>query len=173
MSQQKNASPTHTATPTASTDDGLRRRLAVMDHRPHPTLKGEIQRADVRGAVISTPPSLDVAPQTTQTVDPVVLHVPEVIVAPEPSSRELEAPRLKHIGRPRGRKSNPSRAARRVALRLVSDPVYQEKLRERLRDGTAPAHMEAVLWAYAYGKPVAKHEVSTEASLIVSVQRPW
>jgi hypothetical protein len=42
--------------------------------------------------------------------------------------------------------------AREIATRLVDDPAYIQRLRERLLAGTA-GPIEVVLWFYAHGKP--------------------
>jgi len=46
---------------------------------------------------------------------------------------------------------------REVCNQLVNDPEYREALRRRLINGTA-GMMEAIIWAYAYGRPVARVE---------------
>lgn len=147
-----------------------------MEHNRHDRLKGEINRADVN-ALWNASQSAQDASHSTIAADPISLDAPAPIVVPEPIVGEIAPiiPRVKHLtaGRPRGRKSNPSKAARRVSLRLITDPVYQSKLRERLLDGTLSPAIESLLWAYAYGRPVAKHEVESNNSLIISVQRPW
>lgn len=47
---------------------------------------------------------------------------------------------------------------REAANALVDDPVYRQHLAGRLAAGTAGA-MEPLLWHYAKGKPVERHEV--------------
>ena len=44
---------------------------------------------------------------------------------------------------------------------IVDDHVYQAKLRRRAIAGTLPPGIEALLWYYAKGKPVERHEVRT------------
>lgn len=66
-------------------------------------------------------------------------------------------------GNPRGRtKGVPNKVtveARKAATELVDDPVYRKKLKADLqRRKVAPA-IEALLWHYAKGKPVERHEV--------------
>lgn len=50
-------------------------------------------------------------------------------------------------------------AIRELATALVTDPVYQASLHERLANGKAP-HMETLLHYYAYGKPKEQVEHS-------------
>jgi len=44
---------------------------------------------------------------------------------------------------------------RQWAAQVISDPVYQKRLRERLLSGEA-GRMEMVLWQYACGKPAGE-----------------
>lgn len=67
-------------------------------------------------------------------------------------------------GNPRGRMPGTHNRAtvevREVATRLVDDPEYLQRLRERLLAGTAGA-VEIMLWHYAYGKPLDRIQVSS------------
>jgi hypothetical protein len=65
------------------------------------------------------------------------------------------APGDPRAGRPKGAPNKTSRDARLLAQSLVSDPEYVQKLKARLLEGKA-AHMEALLWHYAYGAPPSK-----------------
>lgn len=56
-------------------------------------------------------------------------------------------------------------AAADVARRLVEDQTYLEALKARLLAGDVPPAVEAMLWAYAYGKPVEVVEVSSSDDL--------
>src|SRR3990167_5488941 len=58
----------------------------------------------------------------------------------------------RRMGRPKGVPNKVSKDAKIVCGHLVDDPKYRAALRQRLIDGTAGA-MEAVIWAYAKGKP--------------------
>jgi len=64
-------------------------------------------------------------------------------------------------GNPRGRlpgtKNRATIEAREFAKRLIDDEEYREALRRRMVNGTAGS-IEAVIWAYAYGKPVDRIE---------------
>ena len=55
-------------------------------------------------------------------------------------------------GRPQGSQNKTGRDARILAQKLVTDPEYLEKLRERLIAGKC-GDLEKVLWHYAYGLP--------------------
>jgi hypothetical protein len=65
-------------------------------------------------------------------------------------------------GNPRGRRPGTQNKrtieAREFATRLINDDEYREALRWRMISGTAGA-MEAVIWAYAKGKPVDRVEL--------------
>jgi hypothetical protein len=50
----------------------------------------------------------------------------------------------------------PNRATAIVEERcraLIEDPEYQQYFQHRLKVGQLPAALEAMTWAYAYGKP--------------------
>jgi hypothetical protein len=53
-----------------------------------------------------------------------------------------------------------SREIKDVARRLLEDEAYQARLVTRLRAGKAPP-VEVLLFHYAFGKPVERHEVTT------------
>ncbi len=53
-----------------------------------------------------------------------------------------------------------TREARETAGRLVDDPEYLRRLRQRLLDGELPPAIEVMLWHYAKGKPKDVLEVS-------------
>jgi hypothetical protein len=59
-------------------------------------------------------------------------------------------------GNPRGRsagtRNRTTVEVREMATRLIDDPEYLHRLRERLRAGTAGA-VEIMLWHYAFGRP--------------------
>jgi hypothetical protein len=46
------------------------------------------------------------------------------------------------------------------ARKLLDDAMYQEQLKIRLMDGSLPSNIEALLYHYAYGKPVESVEVT-------------
>jgi hypothetical protein len=59
----------------------------------------------------------------------------------------------KRAGRPKGRVNNATLEAREFCRNLLSDPQYQANLRKRLATGKIAPAVEALLWAYAHGKP--------------------
>ena len=63
-------------------------------------------------------------------------------------------------GRPKGATNVASREIKDVARRLLEDEAYQARLVTRLRAGKAP-HVEVLLFHYAFGKPVERHEIAT------------
>ena len=63
-------------------------------------------------------------------------------------------------GRPKGATNVASREIKDVARRLLEDAAYQARLVTRLRAGKAP-HVEVLLFHYAFGRPVERHEVTT------------
>ncbi len=65
-------------------------------------------------------------------------------------------------GRPPGSLNRGTSEVRELARRLIEDPEYQASLRDRLIAGKAP-QMEILLFSYAYGKPVERHEVTASA----------
>jgi hypothetical protein len=72
-------------------------------------------------------------------------------------------------GRPKGAQNKTTVEVREAARRLVEDPSYRESLAKRLLKGTA-AHMETVLWHYAYGKPKESMEHTGAVEMRVSWQ---
>jgi hypothetical protein len=64
-------------------------------------------------------------------------------------------------GRPKGSLNKTTIEVREFARRLIEDPEYQAGLRRRVIDGKAP-QMEMLLFKYAYGQPVERHEVNAE-----------
>jgi hypothetical protein len=56
-------------------------------------------------------------------------------------------------GRVKGSLNVAQRDVRAVARALIEDPAYVDALRVRLLEGQA-APVEALIWHYAYGKPV-------------------
>lgn len=64
-----------------------------------------------------------------------------------------------HSGRRLGSKNSNTPEARAFALEIVRSPEYRKSLMDRVRAGTLASNIEAMLWAYAYGKPADKLEV--------------
>jgi hypothetical protein len=50
--------------------------------------------------------------------------------------------------------------ARQLASTLIDDPEYHKRLKKRLLAGELPAHLEAMFWYYAKGKPSEHVELS-------------
>lgn len=69
----------------------------------------------------------------------------------------------KAVGRPKGSQTSYGKRGRELALKLVTNPVYLEKLNTRLLDGTLPAAFESLLWHYAYGRPAETDLSQTKA----------
>ena len=63
-------------------------------------------------------------------------------------------------GRSKGATNVASREIKDVARRLLEDEAYQARLVRRLRAGKAP-QIELLMFHYAFGKPVERHEVTT------------
>lgn len=65
-------------------------------------------------------------------------------------------------GRPKGSLNRTTLEVREFARHQIEDPEYQASLRRRMIAGKAP-QMEMLLFHYAYGKPVERHEVNAYA----------
>lgn len=52
--------------------------------------------------------------------------------------------------------------AQKFARELVEDTNYRDNLRKALKDRTCPPAIEALIWHYAYGKPVEHVNVSVQ-----------
>ena len=60
-------------------------------------------------------------------------------------------------------KGTPNRIYSEVGERcraLIEDPAYQDYFKHRLAVGQLPPALEAMTWAYAYGKPIERQEHS-------------
>ncbi len=66
-------------------------------------------------------------------------------------------------GRPPGSLNRTTLEVREFARHQIEDPEYQAGLRRRMIAGKAP-QMEMLLFHYAYGKPVERHEVTASAT---------
>jgi hypothetical protein len=66
-------------------------------------------------------------------------------------------------GRPKGRVNEKTLQVQRMCRQLVADPLYQERLRERLIAGTL-GQMEVVIWHYAFGRPKESLDVRLEVA---------
>lgn len=67
-------------------------------------------------------------------------------------------------GRPKGVPNKSTQDVREMAQRLLTDPIYQANLLERLQQGKL-GPMEPVLYYYGYGKPKEILEHSGEVKL--------
>lgn len=50
--------------------------------------------------------------------------------------------------------------AQRFARQIVESESYRETVQQRASKGTLPPAMEALLWYYAYGKPLEQVQIS-------------
>jgi hypothetical protein len=64
-------------------------------------------------------------------------------------------------GRPRGTLNRVTVEVRAAAAALVDDPQYRRKLLHDLRKRRVLPAVETMLWYYAKGKPVERHEIAT------------
>ena len=94
--------------------------------------------------------------------------------APDVSNRKLPPRTFLDLPRDRGRflpvKTDeergyvaPSRSARAACRGIVEDPEYRTKLLEAARKRKLSPPVEVMLWAYAYGRPVEKVEITQMA----------
>lgn len=147
-----------------------------MRRSSHDTLVGEVNTPDVN-TLWNASQSAQNAPQSTIDEAHVPSVVPAEILSPASIVAESDAvpivKKLRHLGRQKGSRNNASKAAKRLAMRLVTEPAYLALLRQRLLDGTLSPSTEQMLWAYAFGRPTHKAEVQTNSSVVISVQRPW
>jgi hypothetical protein len=72
--------------------------------------------------------------------------------------------RNKTGGRKKGTPNKAMREVKTFCASIIESPRYQRQLRERIRKGTLPPALEAMLWHYAYGVP--KQTVAVEG-------KPW
>lgn len=68
-------------------------------------------------------------------------------------------------GRPRGVSNRVRRDAKALALQLVSDAKYVERLQARLLSGRLGPALEAMLWYFAHGKPAEQLTVTNTTEL--------
>jgi hypothetical protein len=59
-------------------------------------------------------------------------------------------------GRQPGSRNKATHGIQEIARGFVDDPAYRAALKVRLENGTAGT-LEGILWAYAYGRPVAEN----------------
>jgi hypothetical protein len=72
-------------------------------------------------------------------------------------------------GRPPGVPNRATREVRAFCQRLVSDPEYRKNLESRLRGGTLPPALEALIWNYAFGKPSQSLDVTSRGPSLASI----
>lgn len=66
-------------------------------------------------------------------------------------------------GNPRGRPKGSSRVeVRHLAAQLVGSRAYLATVEQRLLQGTLNARIEALLWFYAWGKPVERVQLEDD-----------
>jgi Family of unknown function (DUF5681) len=63
-------------------------------------------------------------------------------------------------GRPPGAKNRATREVKAFAHRVLSDPIYRRNFLRRMRSLEPPAHLETLLFHYAFGKPAQSVELS-------------
>jgi len=68
-------------------------------------------------------------------------------------------PRVPNAGRRKGTPNKVTTDIGEYARRILSDPIYQQNLLTRLREGKAP-HMETLLSHYGHGLPHQRVEVT-------------
>ena len=73
--------------------------------------------------------------------------------------------RRKTGGRQKGTPNKATAEAKEVCTRLVDDPAYLARLRQRLCAGTLSPAVECMLWYFAKGKP--REELGVENSPII------
>ena len=71
-----------------------------------------------------------------------------------PNGKPLPGP-----GRPKGSRPADKVEAEAAARAIVDDPTYRANLAKRVKDGNVAPAVETMLWHYAHGKPVERHEV--------------
>lgn len=67
-------------------------------------------------------------------------------------------------GREKGTPNKTTLEVREAASELIDDPAYRKNLAKRLKAGKAAPAVEALMWHYAKGKPVERHEVGGPGS---------
>jgi hypothetical protein len=83
---------------------------------------------------------------------------PEVSVKPKPKPpSRFGLPGFG--GRRKGSKNKVTVQIREAATKLVSDPVYWRKLKADIRKRKVHPQMEALIWSYAFGKPIDRVEI--------------
>jgi hypothetical protein len=68
-------------------------------------------------------------------------------------------------GRPKGVPNKKTVEAKTFCAGIVTDPIYQLRVRERALKGELPPALEAMLWAYCFGKP--KDETHVQGDIVL------
>lgn len=95
---------------------------------------------------------------------------------PEAERRQKQLANLRRGGgRPKGVPNKATVETKQFFGRILSDPIYQTNLIERMRAGTVPPAVETMAWYFWAGKP--KETIGVEASslaelLAAAVRRP-
>lgn len=77
-----------------------------------------------------------------------------LVPAPNEERGARSKANLKKGGSPGRRKvTAETKAVKRLAVRLLNDPVYLKNLKERLQTGRLQPGVETLLYYYAHGKP--------------------
>lgn len=64
-------------------------------------------------------------------------------------------------GRPKGSRNKVSKEAQALCRRLIANPQYRKKFKEDWGKRAVPPQIEAMVWAYAHGKPVDQVNLNT------------
>lgn len=67
-------------------------------------------------------------------------------------------------GRTRGTVNKRTAEVEAYARGILEDPKVQDKMIEQAQDGTLPPPIMSLLFYYAYGKPVERHEHGGDAN---------
>ena len=72
-------------------------------------------------------------------------------------------------GRPKGIPNKATKEVKELVRKLVLDPEYQAKLKQRLLKGTLPPAVETQLWHYGFGKPKDTLDLTVEARRVINI----
>ena len=83
----------------------------------------------------------------------------------------LRALRRGGPGRPKGVPNKASLEAKEVCAKLVDDPQYQARLRQRMLAGKLAPAVECMIWHYAKHKPVDRVDVTERTMRALVIDR--